>query len=251
MRKLIFVIMFFSLSGIGCAPLGQESEADNTSLEETTPPAPEPGRDTLSRDEQERLRKSFVEVDYSANQQNQILSGYSQIDPKKEVPANLLKKALLFYDTNKDRISVTGYMTVIDFSQKSSRQRFYLIDMGTGAVETFQVAHGRGSDKNNDGYAETFKNSNGSHASSLGFYLTAETYYGAHGRSMRIDGLSSTNTEARDRDVVVHGADYVKDNGLKPGRSWGCPALSMKVKDQYIDRTMGGSLMYAGRSKVD
>jgi hypothetical protein len=111
------------------------------------------------------------------------------------------------------------------------------------------VAHGSGSDKANDGYAEKFSNVSGSNASSLGFYMTAETYNGKHGLSLRLDGLSSTNSNVRARAVVIHGASYVSDSDIKAGRSWGCPAVSMASKDKVIKMLKGGSIIYAGLSK--
>jgi hypothetical protein len=58
--------------------------------------------------------------------------------------------------------------------------------------------------------------------SSLGVYKTAETYNGKHGLSLRLDGLSPTNSKARERAVVVHGADYVEDEaaGAAPRCRW-------------------------------
>ncbi len=256
MKTLIFFIMLLSFSVIGCAPPVGNETADllgenDPPIEESEPPVEEPGRDSLSEGEAQKLRESFVEVNYSENQQQEILAQYASIDPKKLVPANLLKKVILFYHTNLLQLKNDNYVTIVDYSARSSKERMFLINMKTGDVTTYQVAHGRGSDNNNDGYAERFKNSLGSHASSLGYFLTAETYYGGNGRSLRLDGISDTNSNARRRDVVVHGAKYVKNNNSRPGRSWGCPALSMKLKDKFIDRIKNGSLMYTGLSKID
>ena len=60
---------------------------------------------------------------------------------------------------------------------------------------------------------------------------------------MRLDGLSSTNSNARKRAIVVHPATYVSDSASRAGRSWGCPALDPKVSKSVIDRIKGGSLM--------
>jgi hypothetical protein len=80
--------------------------------------------------------------------------------------------------------------------------------------------------------------------SSLGFYLTAETYNGEHGYSLRLDGLSSTNSNARERAIVIHAADYVAP-GEKIGRSWGCPAVEPRYHQQIIDELKEGALIYA------
>ena len=137
---------------------------------------------------------------------------------------------------------------MVDFSKHSGKKRFFLIDMRTGSVQSHVVAHGSGSDADNNGTAEKFSNLSGSNASSLGYYLTAEIYSGKHGRSMRLDGLSDTNYRARDRAVVVHTASYVKEGNSKQGRSWGCLVLDEDVKDAIVDKIKGGSVIYAGLS---
>jgi hypothetical protein len=170
---------------------------------------------------------------------------YDHIDQDKVVPPALLTKALSYYDANPSLIKNKRYMIVIDFSQHNSKKRFYLIDMESGEVERYLTAHGKNSDPDFDGYATVFSNTNSSLMSSLGYYLTAETYYGEHGYSLRLDGLSSTNSNARARAIVIHGASYVRDAALI-GRSYGCPALEEDVSTQVIDMVKGGTLIYAG-----
>ena len=116
--------------------------------------------------------------------------------------------------------------------------------MDTGHVDKYLVAHGKNSDPDYDGFATIFSNTPGSEASSVGFYLTAETYEGNHGYSLKLDGLSSTNSNARSRSIVMHPADYVAP-GSKIGRSWGCPAVEPRYSVQIIDQIKGGTLIYA------
>ena len=156
----------------------------------------------------------------------------------------LLKEAEAAFDRLKPKND--RYMTIIDFRSHSSDYRLFLLDRKAGTVERHMVAHGAGSDKNGDGVAERFSNENNSHMSSLGAYLTAETYTGKHGLSMRLDGKDATNSKARARAIVVHGASYVVD-GKRAGRSWGCPALDMRVIKDFIQKTKGGSLLYIGK----
>lgn len=169
---------------------------------------------------------------------------YSHLDPDHIVPSALLTKALNFYKVNQGIIKNKRYIGVIDFKQHNSKKRFYLIDMESGDVDQYLTAHGKNSDPDFDGYATTFSNTPDSLMSSLGFYLTAETYYGAHDYSLRLDGLSSTNSNARARAIVIHGADYVREVPLI-GRSFGCPALDLRYSTQVIDMIKGGALLYA------
>ena len=138
-----------------------------------------------------------------------------------------------------------NFVAVIDFSRHSRENRFFVKNLATGSVEALPVAHGKGSDTDNDGYAERFSNVPNSRASSLGFYRTAETYYGKNGYSLRLDGLSSTNSNARQRAVVLHGSNYVSIGRSKQGRSYGCPAIPMRDRDRMIAKLKGGALIFA------
>lgn len=169
---------------------------------------------------------------------------YSHLDPDKIVPANLLSEAIAYYDSHLDIIKNERVMGIIDYKQHNSKERFYIIDMESGRVETYLTAHGKNSDPDFDGYATKFSNSEGSLMSSLGFYLTAETYYGDNGYSLRLDGLSTTNSNARARAIVIHGASYVRDASLI-GRSYGCPALEEQYAADVINLVKGGVLIYA------
>ena len=170
---------------------------------------------------------------------------YSYLDPDKIVPANLLQEAVAYYDANYEKITNQRVLGVIDYKQHNSKERFYIIDMESGRVETYLTAHGKNSDPDFDGYATKFSNTPDSNTTSLGFFLTAETYYGSNGYSLRLDGLSTTNSNARKRAIVIHGAEYVSP-GPKIGRSYGCPAVEMRYHQELIDQIKGGSLLYAG-----
>ena len=148
---------------------------------------------------------------------------------------------------------------VLDFSAHSSTPRFHVIDRASGQVlQSFRVSHGHGSEgKRDDGYAEVFSNEPGSNASSLGLYRTGETYR-SHvypGLSMRLDGLSSTNSNARSRFIVIHEAWYMDPEAWKrkkmgrPGRSEGCFVFSKADRDAVISHLKGGALIYASYEK--
>lgn len=170
---------------------------------------------------------------------------YSHLDPDGLVPENLLQEAVAYYDANLDQIKNQRVMGIIDYKQHNSKERYYIIDMESGRVETYLTAHGKNSDPDFDGYATKFSNVPDSNTTSLGFFLTAETYYGSNGYSLRLDGLSKTNSNARKRAIVIHGAEYVSP-GPKIGRSYGCPAVEMRYHQDLIDQIKGGSLLYAG-----
>lgn len=166
---------------------------------------------------------------------------FRYIDRTGVVPQAALQAALSFYKANRGTIGNHSYLSVIDYTQHAGQKRFYVINMRTGSVERFLVSHGQGSDPSRTGYATRFSNENETHATSLGFFRTAETYDGKHGYSLRLDGLSATNSNARERAIVIHGADYV----ASLGRSWGCPAVEMSVRVRLIDMLKGGSIIFA------
>lgn len=201
----------------------------------------------LTPDEKAQLDK-FVEPQLTASEEAKILATYSHLDPQHEVPTALLAKAVTYFDTNKAIIHNQETLTVVNFTPHSSHPRMFIINLTTGEVVKMYVAHGNGSDTNDDGLAASFGNVSGSNKSSLGFYYTAETYYGRHGYSLRLDGLSTTNSNVRERAIVVHSAGYVKDKAVKQGLSAGCLAVPDKFRTQVVDLLKNGSVIYAGLS---
>ena len=146
-----------------------------------------------------------------------------------------------------DSVRKKNLITIIDFSKPSDQERFFVIDLENRQL-LFRclVAHGKNSGENN---AENFSNKPGSLKSSLGFFLTAETYNGDHGYSLKLDGLEKgINDSARFREIVIHGADYVSRDFIEKngrlGRSWGCPALPLDVSKDVIDKISGGSCLF-------
>ena len=188
--------------------------------------------------------RDFTTPNLSASEQAHILASYTRVDPQHTIAPNLLRDALVYYDLNKAHIPNKGHLAVVDFKLNSGKKRFYLIDMESGAVTPHDVAHGSGSE---DGHGNSvrFSNVDGTHESSLGFVLTGETFSGKHGRSLRLDGLSSTNSNMRSRAIIIHSADYVHEGSSRQGNSWGCFALDSAVKDTVVDMMKDGALLYA------
>lgn len=192
-------------------------------------------------------KRGFSEPTFSDLEKQQILDLYKQFDPQKVIPKNLLENAILYYHWNLTKIDNKNYLGVIDFSKRSSSKRWFTIDTKTGVVHTMHMAHGSGSE-NGNGYSTFFSNKEGTHASSLGYYLTAETYYGSHELSLKLDGLSDTNSNVRSRSIVIHGADYVDEEERIQGNSWGCLAISYSERNWAIPKIKGGSIIYADLS---
>ena len=178
-----------------------------------------------------------------------ILAQYAKLDPKKVVPKNLLEKAILTFDTNSTSFSNKNYLGVVDFSKRSNKARWFIIELKTGSVWSIHVAHGTGSDKDGDGYAESFSNVDGSNASSIGVYRTAEQYESSKfGKALRVDGLSKTNSNVRSRAIVIHPAWYVWEADVIEGRTWGCLGVSSSLSSELIDKIKNGSMILADLS---
>ncbi|MFA5161697.1 MAG: murein L,D-transpeptidase catalytic domain family protein [Elusimicrobiales bacterium] len=233
-------------------PVKADIPTPEMGIAEDEPPLPDdPDREHFRGGGQERAGRNirFETPNYGPGEREQILAKYRNIDRGRLISRRLLEPALLFYHANLNRLSNPDYLTVVDFSKHSSEARLYMVDMDLGSVKALHVAHGSGSDPGNTGYAKYFSNTPDSNMSSLGFYLTAETYSGKHGYSLRLDGLSATNSNVRGRAVVVHGASYVQERSVRPGRSWGCFAVSESVSDFVVKKLAWGSLIYAGLGK--
>lgn len=138
-------------------------------------------------------------------------------------------------------------LTIVDFEQSSTQKRLYVLDLEQKKVLfNSLVAHGRGS---GDDLANEFSNEPESFKSSLGFFVTGETYDGKHGYSMHLNGKDEGyNSNAYDRAVVVHAADYVSEEFIKEhgrlGRSHGCPALPPALNEPIINTIKDGTCLF-------
>jgi hypothetical protein len=164
----------------------------------------------------------------------------------------LVAEALAVLEMHSSRIARRDRIGVVDFTLPSREPRFHLVDVPSGRIEqSWLVSHGSGSDPAATGMLHRFSNVPGSNASSRGAYLTANTYYGQHGRSQRLIGLDPTNDLAFDRAIVIHGAAYV-DPALiasqgRIGRSQGCFAFETREVAGIIERLGEGRMIYAGK----
>jgi L,D-transpeptidase catalytic domain len=139
-------------------------------------------------------------------------------------------------------------LTVIDYSRPSTEPRLFVIDLASSRVLFREhVAHGRGSGED---ATERFSNLSGSHMTSLGTFRAEDVYRGAHGVTLRLEGLEpGFNDRARERAIVLHGAAYVSAATIasqgRLGRSWGCPAVRPSVAKALIETIRDGSLLVA------
>ncbi|MEP7145169.1 MAG: murein L,D-transpeptidase catalytic domain family protein [Ferruginibacter sp.] len=165
------------------------------------------------------------------------------------------------YLSKANQLTKKNIVSIVDFSKPSTQKRLFVIDVSSGKIlfNTW-VAHGHNSGSE---FAKRFSNSPESHQSSLGFYITMDTYTGGNGYSLRLKGCEKgINDNAYERDIVIHGADYVSGRFISSrgalGRSYGCPAIPTELSQKIIDVIKEGSCLflyhptkkYCSRSKI-
>jgi L,D-transpeptidase catalytic domain len=151
-------------------------------------------------------------------------------------------------------------IVVVDFAKKSNEPRLYRIDLrtGDGVDDAIRVAHGIGSDPNDDGVIDSFSDVQDSLMSSLGAARGGEIYVGINGRSLRLDGLEPTNRSMRARDIVLHSytptlrryfnGELLMARGGRPGTSEGCFVVEPDKRDWIMQTLVDGGFLYAGYS---
>jgi hypothetical protein len=147
-----------------------------------------------------------------------------------------------------NKLSDKNLVSIIDFTKPSTEKRFYTIDLDRQEVVYYTyVSHGRNTGEN---IARSFSNEVHSNQSSLGFYVTGETYIGSKGYSLKLDGTEKgVNDKMRERAVVMHEAEYVSERWIKNygrlGRSQGCPALPKEISREVINNIKNHTMIFA------
>jgi len=169
--------------------------------------------------------------------------------------AEAFKEAITGFENlrNAGTVLNSTVLSIVDFSLPSFKKRLFVIDMENGKLLfNTLVAHGRNSGQI---YATRFSNRNRSLESSIGFYLTGETYFGQNGYSLRLLGMEQGfNDNAYSRGIVIHPADYVNDEISRIygrlGRSEGCPAIPSDIHRAVIETIKNGTCLFVyGKDK--
>jgi hypothetical protein len=139
-------------------------------------------------------------------------------------------------------------LAVVDYTKPSTERRLWVFDLAhTRILFEELAAHGKNS---GDNLAVKFSNAPNSLMTSVGAFLTGDTYTGKHGLSLRLQGLEKGfNDNSMERAIVIHAADYVSDSLARTkgriGRSWGCPAVRPEISRRLIEAVQGGTLFLA------
>lgn len=196
------------------------------------------------------LSQTFSFIKSEEENNNFVKSVYSnlvktnQALPKEDVFEKAMKG---FFRLRREGEIKKNIITVIDFRLSSNKKRMWVIDLDhQKTVFHSLVAHGRNTGNE---FAKNFGNIPQSYKSSLGFYITGDTYQGKHGLSLYLDGMEKgINDNAKDRAIVMHGANYVSKDFIRKygrlGRSYGCPSIPMKSHKEIITTIQGKSCLF-------
>ena len=173
-----------------------------------------------------------------------------------DLDTDILGLALASYKNAFDHgLTNSPILSVVDFTKESKTPRLWVIDLSEDRVLFHElVAHGKNS--GDHFFATRFSNSRGSRQSSLGLFLTGNSYIGSRGHSLKLHGLEKgVNDNALPRGIVFHGASYVSETMAKErghiGRSFGCLSLRPKITRELIDTIKGGSVVFAYHSVLE
>ncbi|MGE3263035.1 MAG: murein L,D-transpeptidase catalytic domain-containing protein [Bacteriovoracia bacterium] len=199
---------------------------------------------------------------------------------KKGVPEAPLKQALLYYSRFKKKFAGNDrYISIADYSQRSNKKRFYMLDLKTGELMNEKVSHGSGmsrgrivSDPNNDGMVDRCEHPDRVLAAKRnprrayktrenmtrpGFFATGSLNLSvAHARkwprvtsrtnSLLLNGLSGKiNGSARQDGVFMHETYYNFDGPGLMGKTFGCPGFVQRKGTPIFKKIVGGSLYYS------
>lgn len=195
----------------------------------------------LSKERQLALKKAELNIKELYNELNA-----AQYD----LSFTAFRHAYIGYQTMKKqhRLNNKELFSIIDFTKDCNSKRFYTIDLEKMKIVYYTyVAHGK---KSGERMATSFSDAVESNKSSIGFYITGNTYNGGNGYSLMLHGdEKGYNSNLAKRSVVVHAADYANEDYIarngRMGRSLGCPALPENIYKQVIETIKEKTMIFA------
>ena len=195
----------------------------------------------LSKERQLALKKAELNIKELYNELNA-----AQYD----LSFTAFRYAYIGYQTMKKqhRLNNKELFSIIDFTKDCNSKRFYTIDLEKMKIVYYTyVAHGK---KSGERMATSFSDAVESNKSSIGFYITGNTYNGGNGYILMLHGdEKGYNSNLAKRSVVVHAADYANEDYIarngRMGRSLGCPALPENIYKQVIETIKEKTMIFA------
>ncbi|AVQ29964.1 MULTISPECIES: murein L,D-transpeptidase catalytic domain family protein [Fusobacterium] len=178
-------------------------------------------------------------------EEDYIQKMYNDLNLNQKVEYTIFRKAYKGYMQIPDKRE--GLLTIVDYTKPSNVERFFVLDLNKRKIAySTYVTHGKNSGLTS---ALNFSNNKNSYMSSLGFYMTNDSYVGSNGYSLRLKGLEAgINSNALSRNIVVHGADYAEPDFIEKygflGRSEGCPAIPTTISRDVIDSIKDRTVLF-------
>ena len=178
-------------------------------------------------------------------EESYIKKMYSDLKLNQKIEYPIFRRAYMGYIRIPDKRE--GLLTIIDYTKPSNVERFFVLDLKKREITySTYVTHGKNSGLT---LALNFSNNKNSYMSSLGFYITNDSYVGSNGYSLRLTGLEEgINSNALSRNIVVHGADYAEPGFIEKygflGRSEGCPAIPSTISKEVIDSIKNNTILF-------
>jgi len=149
---------------------------------------------------------------------------FKQVKRVSNVSQKALAKTFAYYEENRYKKHLSpNYVAVADYTKPATQKRLYIVNLHTGNVRQYLVAHGVNSGEKG-GRVWHSSNKKGSRMTPFGFFkigtkegITNKKKY----KYLDVYGLEWSNRNAKDREILLHTAWYVE----RFGRSYGCFAI--------------------------
>jgi hypothetical protein len=158
----------------------------------------------------------------------------------KEKLENQINEVKRFINSSSKYNAEIGFF--IDMKIASGKKRFFIYDLKNNKLlDKGLVGHGSGSETEIPGKLK-FSNTKNSLSTSLGKYSIGDSYKGTFGKAYKLYGLDKTNSNAFDRNVVLHKYFDVpfeeQENDIC--NSYGCPMVNERffgMLEKIIDNS--------------
>lgn len=151
----------------------------------------------------------------------------SELTSKEKLETEIIEVKKLINSNSKYNKEIAFF---IDMGIPSGKNRFFIYYLKNNKIiDKGLVAHGSGSETGIQGKLK-FSNTDNSLSTSLGKYSIGNSYVGKFGKAYKLYGLDKTNSNAYDRNIVLHKYLDVPYNEQENYicNSYGCPMVNEK-----------------------
>ncbi|HIP50827.1 MAG TPA: hypothetical protein EYG94_01965 [Campylobacterales bacterium] len=171
---------------------------------------------------------------------------FNKVKNSSIVSQKALAKTFDYYEKNRYSKHLSpNFIAIADYTKFAFQKRLFIVDLHTGDVSKYLVAHGLNSGDRGDRVWNA-GNREGSYKTPTGFFkvghkegITSKKRY----KYLGLDGLEWKNRNAKQREIILHTAAYVGN----AGRSHGCFAIAPEDRPAVFSRMKRALLLsYVG-----